>query len=118
MMQLLGYCAWRAAGAHPIIELRDVRNAAKVAQEELSHRVFDATFYELSKGDRKFLEGMLSDAETTDRQDLAKRLEKKSGWISTYKKRLLTARVIEEPGPGIFSFALPGFRDYLKEKVR
>lgn len=117
MMQLLGYRAWRAAGTRPVIELRDVQSAAKVAQEELSHRVLDATFYELSKGDRAFLEGMLPDAKKTERQELAKRLEKKSSWVSTYKKRLLAAGVIEEPEPGVFTFALPGLRDYLKEKT-
>ncbi len=118
MMQLLGYRAWKAAGTRLVIELRDVRSAAKIAQDELRHRVFDATFNELSKGDKKFLENMLADASRTERQDLAKRLGKKSGWISTYKKRLLSAGVIDEPEPGIFVFALSGFRNYLESKIR
>lgn len=29
------------------------------------------------------------------------------------KKRLLEAGVIEEREPGVFAFALPGFRDYV-----
>ena len=33
--------------------------------------------------------------------------------VSTYTRRLLDAGVIEELRPGVFAFALPGFRDYV-----
>lgn len=117
LLQLLGYRAWNAAGSRNVIELADVESGTKIASEELSHRVFDATYHELSKGDRKFLEAMLDDDGITDRQDLTERLGKKSGYVSTYKKRLLAAGVIEEPEPGMFAFALPGFRVYLANRL-
>ncbi len=117
MLQLLGYRAWRAAGSRNIIERADVENGAKIAQGELDYRVFGATFNELSKGDVRFLEAMLEDEGSTARADVAKRLGKKSGFVSTYKKRLLAAGVIEEPQSGQFVFALPGFRDYLTRRL-
>ena len=40
-------------------------------------------------------------------------LKKSSGSISTYKKRLIEAGVIEEPLQGHFEFALPGFGEYV-----
>lgn len=60
---------------------------------------------------------MSADSEFTSRADIASRLAKGSSYVSTYKKRLLEAGVIEEPEPGMFRFALPGFGDYLRERL-
>ena len=44
------------------------------------------------------------------------RLGKSTSHISTYKKRLLDAGVIEEPRPGEFRFSPPGFGNYLAKR--
>lgn len=79
--------------------------------------MFDATLSELSKGDIAFLQAMLEDNGPSQRANLVTRLGKGTSHISTYKKRLLEAGVIEEPQSGIFTFALPGFREYLEEEL-
>ncbi len=38
--------------------------------------------------------------------------------VSTYRKRLLDAGVIEEGLDGTFSFALPGFGEYVNQRFR
>lgn len=38
--------------------------------------------------------------------------------MSTYRKRLLDAGVIEEGLDGSFSFALPGFGEYVNQRFR
>ena len=38
--------------------------------------------------------------------------------VSTYRKRLLDAGVIEEGLDGAFSFALPGFGEYVNQRFR
>lgn len=116
MLQLVGYRSWNAAGAAKTIDINAIKRGVRLAQEELEERVFDATFAELSKGDRAFLQATTPDEGLTYRSDLTQRLSKSSGYISTYKKRLLEAGVIEESGFGVFRFALPGFRDYLLRK--
>lgn len=118
MLQLVGYRSWNAAGAAKTIDVNAIERGVRLAQEELEERIFDATITELSRGDRMFLQAMTVDKELTHRSDLTQRLGKSSGYISTYKKRLLEAGVIEEPEPGVFRFALPGFRDYLLQKVK
>ena len=95
--------------------LEHVRQGAAVAQEELEDRVFAATCSELSRGDMTFLHAMSAEDPVTSRAEVAARLGKGSGYISTYKKRLLEAGLIEEPQPGVFKFALPGFGAYLKK---
>lgn len=117
MLQLVRYRSWNAAGAAKTIDINAIERGVRLAQEELEERVFDATIAELSKGDRAFLQAMTLDEELTYRSDLTQRLNKSSGYISTYKKRLLEAGVIEEPESGVFRFALPGFRKYLLQKV-
>ena len=116
MMQLIGYRAWNAAGTDDVIGPEATQRGFRLAQEEVEHRVFDAALAELSKGDLAFLQAMLPDEKETDRADLAERLKRSSSYISTYKKRLLEAGVIEERKPGTFMFALPRFRDYLRGK--
>lgn len=115
MFQLVGFRSWNASGRRDAIELEDVRRGTELAQSELKDRVLDATFAELSKGDRAFLRAMAQDNGATSREDLMKRLGKTSSYVSTYKKRLLEAGVIEEPQRGMFTFALPGMRDYMRE---
>ena len=114
MLQLVGYRAWNAAGrdATTISEEAMERGIA-LARQELDARVYDATYASLSEGDRAFIAAMAQDEERTLRADLTRRLGKSSGYVSTYKRRLLDAGVIEEPRPGVFTFALPGFRSYV-----
>ena len=56
------------------------------------------------------------DGELTSRKQLIERLGKSTSHISTYKKRLLDAGVIEEPRPGEFRFSPPGFGNYLARR--
>ncbi|MFR9006853.1 MAG: AAA family ATPase [Collinsella aerofaciens] len=111
MFQLVGYRAWNASRQAAEVSLEDVERGAKLAQEELESRVLprlQRTF----TGDLDFLRAMNPEG-TTTRQELAARLKKSSGSISTYKKRLIEAGVIEEPLQGRFEFALPGFGRYV-----
>ena len=115
MFQLVGYRAWNASGEHKVISAKDVEIGARLARAELKDRIFDATFNELSPADVAFLRAMMVDETVTNQSDLRERLHKSPSHVSTYKKRLLEAGVIEEPMRGSLSFALPGFREYLQE---
>lgn len=116
MFQLLGYRAWNASGANETLALDDIKRGAKLAKEELENRVFEATLMELSHNDLDFLQAMARIGEEATRSELMESLGRKSSHISTYKKRLLDAGVIDEPKRGAFSFALPGFREYILEQ--
>ena len=115
MFQLVGYRSWNASRQAKTITAGHVQNGIQVARMEFEDRVLSATFSELSKGDMTFLSAMNSEGQTP-RDEIAKRTGKKSGWMSTYKKRLLEAGVIDEPVAGKFVFALPGAAKYLQEK--
>lgn len=117
MFQLLGYRAWNAASTNTIITLENVKQGAKLAKDELENRIFDATLMELSNSDTAFLKAMANIGDKVPRSELTASLQRKSSYISTYKKRLLDAGVIDEPQRGVFTFALPGFREYILERM-
>ena len=79
--------------------------------------MFDATRAELSQGDLAFLHAMAQSEGPVERSVIAKRLGRGSSYISTYKKRLLEAGVIEEPERGMLAFALPRFREYIRRRT-
>lgn len=114
MFQLVGYRSWNAAGTSDTISLEHVRHGANLAQEELEERIFDATISELSPGDMAFLKVMAESEPPIRQRDLRERLNKSSSYVSTYKRRLLEAGVIEEPRRGVLTFALPGFGEYVR----
>lgn len=116
MFQLVGYRAWNAAGTSDALDIKSIDRGVRLAQEELAARVFDATWAELSGADQAFARAMARDVGATSRADLTARLGKSSSHVSTYKKRLLEAGVIEEPQRGTFTFALPGFAEYVRAR--
>lgn len=116
MFQLVGYRAWNAAKSADSIDAQSAQRGIRLAQEELENRIFDATYAELSRSDIEFLEAMAAIGDSVARVALQNKLGKSSSHISTYKKRLLEAGVIEEKTQGVFSFALPGFKDYVSVK--
>ena len=116
MFQLVGYRSWNAARNEKTIDEVAVKKGIEIAKEELSQKIYDVTFAELSEGDLVFLNAMSRTQSMTSRPEIAQRTGRTTNWISTYRKRLLEAGVIEEPRRGMYSFALPGFGDYLAEQ--
>ena len=117
MLQLAGYRTWRMAEDSNIVDILSVNAAASIARKELDERVYEAVWFELSEADKSFLWAMTQDSGATKQTDLAARLDKRSGHVSRYKKRLLQHGVIQERSKGLLEFCLPGFREYFFERI-
>lgn len=117
MLQLVGYRTWRMAGNSEVVDVSIVNDAAGVARKELDERVYEAIWFELSEADKSFLLAMAKDSGATRQMDLPGRLDKPSGHVSKYKKRLLQQGVIQERSKGILDFCLPGFKEYFMERI-
>ena len=116
MMQLVGFRIW---GQHPnesVISLPDAEKGIALARKDFRERILDATYYDLSGGDIRFLKAMLEDPCESRVADIASRLGESTSYAGTYKRRLVEQGVIGERGRSMVAFDLPGFRDYLKEK--
>lgn len=116
MMQLVGFRMW---GRHPeneAVSEADAEAGVALARRDLKERVLDATYYDLSRGDVRFLRAMLEDGGESRLADIASRLGEGSNYTSTYKKRLVEQGVIGERGHGIVGFDLPWFEEYLRDR--
>ena len=103
MMQLVGYYAWMAGTEADVIDGAHVERGIEFARSDLEKGVLEATYRELSAGDRAFLNAMLSCGGELHLSDYA----------SSYKSRLTGQGIVEElPGGGL-EVSLPFFRDYL-----
>ncbi|MBR0171864.1 MAG: ATP-binding protein [Lachnospiraceae bacterium] len=115
MMQLAGFYIWEEADGKEEISVRETEQGIRRAQDAFRTGVLDSTVRELSRGDRNFLRAMLPDKSFSNLPDIAERLNKGSNYISTYKKRLLRAGILEEGAGKTLSFAIPMLREYLEE---
>ena len=116
MMQLIGYSIWEESGSRDHINKEDTSRGIEYAREDFRTGVLVNTWRELSAGDRKFLAAMLQDEDGSTLTNVAKRLDKTTGYASTYKKRLEHAGVIEQRVDDTLEFALPGMREYAAEQ--
>ena len=117
MLQLVGYRAWRMAESSSAVDISSVNAAAGIARKELGQRVYEAVWFELGEADKSFLLAMTKDLETTRQADLPGRLDKPSGRVSKYKKRMLQQGVIQERPRGLPELCLPGFKEYFMERI-
>ena len=114
MMQLVGYSVWEASASNNRIDPADVGKGVRIASEEFRRGVLKNTLRELSAQDVVFLKAMLQDEERSRLTDVAARMNKTTGYASTYKSRMLDAGIIEEYDNGSFAFAMPAFKQYLE----
>ncbi len=112
MLQLVGYRVWRMAESSSVIDISSVDAAANIARKELEQRIYDAVWFELSEADKSFLQAMTEDSEITRQADLPSRLNKPSGHVSKYKKRMLQQGVIRERSRACLNFASRIQRDF------
>jgi hypothetical protein len=117
MMQLVGFRMWGRHPEVPQIGMEDAQAGVALARKDFEERVLEATYYDLSRGDLRFLEAMLADPHESRVSDVAKRLGAGSNYASTYKRRLVEQGVIDERARGVVAFGLPGFRAYLEERL-
>ncbi len=117
MLQLVGYRAWRMAGDADVVDIASVEAAVAIARKELEQRVYEAVWFELSEADKSFLAAMAQDGGPTKQSELAAKLKRPSGHVSRYKKRMLQQGIIQERSRGLLEFCLPGFKEYLLDRL-
>ena len=89
MLQLVGYYAWDENPRASTLDSADFARGIAIAQQEMTYRVLDATFAELSPGDLRFAAAMLEDEGDSRIADLVERLGRSSSVVAQYRKRLI-----------------------------
>ena len=85
-----------------------------IARRRLRELVHETALNDLSDVDRAFLRAMAVDDGSSRVADIAKRLDKGSQYVNTYRGRLAAAGIIEAPARGRVDFAIPYLRETLE----
>lgn len=117
MMQLVGYRIWAEDPSSDAISEHDAARGIELARKEMEEGILSYTYNDLSKGDRRFLAAMLPDAQESSLAAVAERMGVKSNYASQYKRRLLEQGVIGEYQKGYVRIDIPGFKEYLQERL-
>ncbi len=113
-MQLLGYYMTEYAEYSKRIDITLFNKARSAAVRDMNDNVFNPVISPLSDNDRHFLKAMAECEEPAGIDELKKRLGSKAASVQTYRKRLIEAGVIESPRRGELVFAIPYFKEYLR----
>lgn len=116
MLQLVGYCMWEEAEEASIIDIDHAKRGIRQAHREFERGVLQATYLELSAGDRSFLFAMLDDSHGSILTDVAARMGKSASYASNYKRRLTELGIIGDRGGKTFDFDIPFMREYLQAR--
>lgn len=117
LMQLVGFRSWDIRPQAEEITVQDAARGIALARSDMEQRVLAPTYYELSEGDKAFLEAMLADGGESKIADVAERMGVKSNYASQYRARLIEQGIIGERGRGRVGFDLPYFKEYLEETL-
>jgi hypothetical protein len=113
-IQLVGHHIWRQHRDEPEITVADVEAGVPAVMKRMGSLVHEEALKDLSHVDRTFLLAMAQDDGPSQTGQIADRLGVTAQYASTYRARLLDARVIVATGHGLVDFALPYMRDYLR----
>jgi hypothetical protein len=115
MIQLIGYHTFNQSN-RKIISMADVEAGIFDAKEDMESMVLEASLYELTDAEQRFLLAMLADSDVSRVADIATRMNTSASNTSHYKRRLVNQGVLAEAGRGKVTFSMPMLKDMLIEK--
>lgn len=117
MLQLVGYRTWEESD-ETSVGIVDACRGVDAAREDMEQHIYRSTYRDLSDKDIAFLEAMLEDPEESKLADISQRMGVRSNYATKYKSRLLAQGIIgERERSNVLGFDIPGFRDYLRERL-
>lgn len=116
MVQLVGYHAWQLAARRGdvTISLDDARGAVSAARRDFDGMVIEPALRRLPAGQLEYLLAMACGGEgPVSSGEVAQTMGREAKNVSTFRKRLIDASLIEPLGYGKMGFAIPYMREYL-----
>ena len=115
MVQLVGYQIGGRAPARPVTADDVEQGVPRPGTGSASSS--ETALNDLSEVDRQFLTAMAVDDGPSRVADIARRMDKGSQYVNTYRGRLAAAGVIESPARGRVDFSIPYLRDTLRDTL-
>jgi len=119
LLQLLGSATWQAAGPEPgdTLTAAHVRSGVPAAQGQLD-AMYRARWGAATRAERAFIRAMAEVGDgNVSRAAIAARLDVDTRALSVPRESLIEKGVIEPVGHGLVRFTLPGFAEFVRERV-
>lgn len=121
MIQLVGYYAWQVASRRDseIVTDEDAQKGITAARESFDSMVIAPALRRVSGKQLQYLEAMAKCGEgPVATGAVAAQMGEPATAVSSYRKRLIDAALIESPAYGTVDFSVPYMREYLLREVR
>lgn len=116
MIQLVGYHVWSQAKRHGLTVTDEALVAGlEKARRRMGATVLQSAYSALSDVDKSYLLAMAEDEGPSSTKAIAERLGVTPAYGGNYRSRLLAVGVIESTGHGYVDFAVPTFREFLRQ---
>ncbi len=117
LIQLVGAQTWRLHPSQTDITVEDAHEGVSRALRRLGTLVYEPALAGASAIDKTFLLAMTKDDGPSKMADIQERLGVDVNYASQYRLRLIAAELIESSSHGYVDFALPYFREYLRDEA-
>ncbi len=116
MVQLVGYHSWQAAARRgsEVISDADVERGVQTARRDFDAMVIEPALRRLPNGQLEYLVAMAGCGEKfASSGEVAQAMGRDTKDVSSFRRRLIDANLIEPLGYGKIGFAIPYLREYL-----
>lgn len=116
MVQLVGYYAWQAAARRDsqVVERPDAEKGVAMARKSFESMVIAPALRRVSGRQFEYLAAMARcGVGPVSTGDVAREMGAEPAAVSSYRRRLVDAAMIEAPSYGMVGFAIPYMREYL-----
>lgn len=123
LIQLVGYHVWRTAWLRGrrddgviVVSVDDATRGVAAARDEFKSAVLEATITGLPKTAIDFILAMSETRDVVSTSKIASMLKRTTGYLSPYRRQLISRQVIEQTAPGYVTFSIPLMKEYLAEE--
>lgn len=112
--QLLGYLIWDTQ--EKVVTKQTLESVMDEYRKMLFKTAYTKIYEELSEVDKNFMNAMAASTERpVPMKFICEQMDKKPNYVSTYRRRLLDAGIINVTSYGYVDFALPLFDNYIED---
>ena len=123
LIQLVGYYVWRTAWLRGrgsddaiVVSVDDATRGVAAARDEFKSAVLETTITGLPKTAIDFILAMSETRDVVSTSKIASMLKRTTGYLSPYRRQLISRQVIEQTAPGYVTFSIPLMKEYLAEE--
>ena len=123
LIQLVGYHVWRTAWLRGrrdddaiVVSVDDAARGVAAARDEFKSAVLETAITGLPKTAIDFILAMSETRDVVSTSKIASMLKRTTGYLSPYRRQLISRQVIEQTAPGYVTFSIPLMKEYLAEE--